>query len=66
MHVNGYLPYVGITASDMIKKLDIHFVSTKDGLMKVDEYNHEVNPVNNYERKLYFQSQWEKAGYGVY
>jgi len=66
MHVNGYMPYVGITASDMIKKLDIHFVSTKDGLMKVDESTKEFNPVNNYERKLYYQSEWEKNGYRVY
>lgn len=50
----------------MIKKLNIHFVSTQEGLKKVDESTNEFNPVNDYERKLYYQSQWEKAGYGVY
>ena len=64
--VHNHLPYVGIPASDMIKKLNIHFVSTQHGLKKVDEFTHQFNEVNDYERKLFHQSEWEKNGYGVF
>jgi hypothetical protein len=60
------IPYVGISANEMIKRLDLHFISTREGLKKVDAQSNTVHSTSEYEQKLYLQSEWEKAGYGSY
>lgn len=64
--MNKDIPYVGISANEMIKKLGIHFISTREGLRKLDEETNQTFNLNEYERKLYQQSEWEKSGNGYY
>lgn len=60
MHVTHYMPYVGIKASEMIEKLHLDFIFTGDILTAIDTLTGEHHSANEYEKKLFFQSQMEK------
>lgn len=60
MHITHYMPYVGIKASEMIEKLHLDFIFTGDCLTAIDTLTGEHHVANEYEKKLFFQSQMEK------
>lgn len=60
MHVTHYMPYVGIKATEMIEKLHLDFIFSGDSLTAIDTLTGEHHAANEYEKKLFFQSQMEK------
>lgn len=54
------MPYVGIQASEMIAKLQLDFIFTGDHLTTIDTCTGEHHASNEYEKKLFFQSQLER------
>jgi hypothetical protein len=48
--------YVGITATQMIEKLDIHYAIADGELFVVEEENDIRKPASTYERRLFAQA----------
>jgi hypothetical protein len=58
------LPYVGISANDMIQKLNLNFIMTTQGLKKMHAQTNTMHATTAYEQKLFNQSEWEKTAHG--
>jgi hypothetical protein len=59
MHANNYMPYVGITAMEMIRKQGLEFYNKDGELMKFNKMSGHLEPTNGYEQKLYWQMRDE-------
>lgn len=60
MHTTQHIPYVGISASEMIERLHISFVFSGDRLTTFNPFTGEHRTPNEYEKKLFFQSKLEE------
>lgn len=53
-------PRIGISASQMIEKLQLHFIFSGDHLTCIDTCTGAHHASSEYEKKLFFQSQMER------
>jgi hypothetical protein len=53
-YMSGHMPYVGITAAEMIHKKKIEFYDRNGELFKFNSHR-ELEPVSGYEKGLYYQ-----------
>lgn len=54
-YTSGHLPYVGITAAEMIHKKNIEFFDRNGELFKFNRRSRELEPTSGYEKGLYYQ-----------